>query len=147
MPPQVGVGVAAVIFRDNNLLMLQRSGAHGAGTWSVPGGWVEKGEYILQATEREVLEETGLIVRAVYSITWTETIHPEGVQDVCFWVLCEDKGGRPEIREPDKCTELKWVPSSAVRYQQPLFVELQAIFDQDKWSKIIQSTALRGRIS
>ena len=45
------------------LLMIRRGHAPHAGLWSVPGGRVEDGETLEQAVRREVLEETGLLVR------------------------------------------------------------------------------------
>ena len=44
---RVGVGCAAIIIRDGKFLMMKRAGKHGAGTWSVPGGWQEIGEIVL----------------------------------------------------------------------------------------------------
>jgi 8-oxo-dGTP diphosphatase len=52
--------VGAVVVRDGNLLMIQRDQDPGRGLWSLPGGRVEQGEYLNQALQREVREETGL---------------------------------------------------------------------------------------
>jgi 8-oxo-dGTP diphosphatase len=46
------------------LLLIRRGTEPGRGRWSVPGGRVEAGESLAEAVEREVLEETGLPVRA-----------------------------------------------------------------------------------
>ncbi|WP_233498432.1 NUDIX domain-containing protein [Blastococcus sp. TF02A-26] len=46
------------------LLLIRRGTEPGRGRWSVPGGRVEPGESLAEAVEREVLEETGLPVRA-----------------------------------------------------------------------------------
>jgi 8-oxo-dGTP diphosphatase len=46
------------------LLLIQRGQEPSRGLWSLPGGRVEAGETMEQAVEREVLEETGLRVRA-----------------------------------------------------------------------------------
>jgi 8-oxo-dGTP diphosphatase len=40
--PRVGVGI--VITRGNEVLLIHRHGAHGAGTWSPPGGHLDFGE-------------------------------------------------------------------------------------------------------
>lgn len=40
--PRVGIGV--FIFKNNKFLMGCRKGAHGEGTWSIPGGHLEFGE-------------------------------------------------------------------------------------------------------
>lgn len=55
--------VGAVIFDPaGRLLLVQRANPPSAGCWSVPGGRVEPGEGLIEATVREVAEETGLIV-------------------------------------------------------------------------------------
>ena len=56
--PRVGVGVLVV--RDGHLLLGQRRGSHGAGTWALPGGHLERGEDAVACGRRELLEETGL---------------------------------------------------------------------------------------
>jgi 8-oxo-dGTP diphosphatase len=49
---------------DGRLLLVQRGHPPHPGLWSLPGGRIEPGESPEQAVEREVLEETGLHVRA-----------------------------------------------------------------------------------
>jgi 8-oxo-dGTP diphosphatase len=57
--------VGAVVHDAAGRLLLVRRGSEpGKGLWSLPGGRVESGETIARAVEREVLEETGLVVRA-----------------------------------------------------------------------------------
>ena len=57
--PKVGVGIF-VRRPDGAILMGLRKGSHGAGTWWLPGGLVEADEDLIDATEREMHEETGL---------------------------------------------------------------------------------------
>ncbi|XP_030035451.2 8-oxo-dGDP phosphatase NUDT18 [Manduca sexta] len=53
--------VACVIINESNeVLMMQEAKESCAGKWYLPAGRMEKGETIVQATIREVLEETGL---------------------------------------------------------------------------------------
>ena len=64
-PPPVVRCVGAIVHdRARRLLLIRRGQEPGRGLWSVPGGRVEAGETAAQAVEREVLEETGLRVRA-----------------------------------------------------------------------------------
>ena len=56
-------GVGALIIRRNSILLVQRARNPLKGYWSLPGGLIETGENIEGALKREVLEETGLIVR------------------------------------------------------------------------------------
>ena len=48
------------------ILLVLRGRPPQAGCWSLPGGRVEPDESFAQAAEREVLEETGLAVRALH---------------------------------------------------------------------------------
>lgn len=56
------VGVAVIIRKDNKILLGKRIGSHGAGTWAFPGGHLEFGETPEQCAQREVFEETGLLL-------------------------------------------------------------------------------------
>jgi len=58
--PMVGVG--AIIFRDRQVLLVQRGKEPAKGKWSLPGGLVELGESLHDAVRREVLEEVGLSI-------------------------------------------------------------------------------------
>jgi 8-oxo-dGTP diphosphatase len=63
-PDRPIVGVGAVIIAERRVLLARRAQAPLMGRWSLPGGAVELGETLRQATEREALEETGLVIKA-----------------------------------------------------------------------------------
>ena len=62
-PEHPMVGVGAVIFRNDSVLLVQRGKPPSRGKWTVPGGLVEVGESLEEAVKREVQEEVGLRVR------------------------------------------------------------------------------------
>jgi ADP-ribose pyrophosphatase YjhB (NUDIX family) len=78
----IRVGCSAIIFdeRHERVLLTRRADN---GHWCLPGGHMEPGESAAEACEREVLEETGLTVRAtrltgVYSNPDQLVVYPDG---------------------------------------------------------------------
>ncbi len=61
-PDKPFIGVGAVIVQDNRALLIRRGQPPLLGEWSLPGGVLECGETLREATIREALEETGLVV-------------------------------------------------------------------------------------
>mgnify|MGYP001792281815 CR=1 FL=1 len=110
----VGAGVGAVVFYGSTLLMMQRGeqASHGAGMWTVPGGWIDYGETPGQAAMREVSEETDLVVQSRMAEAWLATcaLHPEGLQSVTIWVPCDiESQAQPKVMEPGKIARVEWV--------------------------------------
>ncbi|CAN5692972.1 NUDIX domain-containing protein [soil metagenome] len=57
--------VAGAIFElDGGIILIQRDIEPGYGKWTFPGGFVERGEIVEAAAEREVREESGLEIEA-----------------------------------------------------------------------------------
>ena len=57
------IGCAGVVMRDGKALLVQRGWQPFAGSWQIPGGYVEHDEPIVDAVEREVAEEAGITAR------------------------------------------------------------------------------------
>jgi ADP-ribose pyrophosphatase len=53
-----------VVFKGDAVLMVLRGNSPSRGTWAIPGGSVRLGETLREAAEREILEETGVVIRA-----------------------------------------------------------------------------------
>lgn len=60
--PQLGVG--AIVVQQDRVLLVKRGRAPARGQWAIPGGKVIAGESLRAATEREILEETGIRIEA-----------------------------------------------------------------------------------
>ncbi|MBT3240293.1 MAG: NUDIX domain-containing protein [Chloroflexi bacterium] len=56
------VDLRGAVFRDRKLLMVNEKAD---GSWAMPGGWADVGDVPSSGTEREILEETGIIARAI----------------------------------------------------------------------------------
>ena len=57
------LAVISVVERKGKVLMVRRAIQPGYGLWSMPGGYVGRGEVVEEAAVREVQEETGLVVK------------------------------------------------------------------------------------
>lgn len=104
--------VGAVVIDDGRLLLIKRGRGAAVGQWSVPGGRVEPGETLAEATEREVLEETGLAVACGTFIGWVERI--SGVYHFVimdFYADLRTEGiGPADASAGDDAAEVAWVP-------------------------------------
>jgi 8-oxo-dGTP diphosphatase len=63
-PDRPRVGVGAIVIREGRVLLVQRGIEPSRGLWAIPGGSLELGETIQEGAEREILEETGIVIRA-----------------------------------------------------------------------------------
>ncbi len=117
------VGVGIVILRDNCILLGERLGSHGSGTWATPGGHLEVGESITECAKREVLEETGLVVHSVTKLGFTNDIfEKESKHYVTLFVVASCDKADPQVMEPDKCRQWKWCKVDEL--PEPLFLPL-----------------------
>lgn len=105
----VRVGIGVFVFKDGTFLMQQRYGAHGAGSWSIPGGHQEFGESFEDTARREVAEETGLEITNIrFGAVTNDHFEEENKHYVTVWVLSDWLSGDEEIMEPEKCIAQKW---------------------------------------
>jgi 8-oxo-dGTP diphosphatase len=86
--PRVAVG--AVVIDQGKVLLVLRGKAPAKDMWAIPGGSVNLGETLLAAAEREVLEETGLQIRAGEIIYAFEKIERDDVGQVRFHYVILD---------------------------------------------------------
>jgi 8-oxo-dGTP diphosphatase len=101
---------------DGRWLVLRRAGAHGAGTWGLPGGHQEFGESPERTAVREVAEETGLVVAPTARLGFTDDPMPEiGRHYVTLFLACSRVSGEARILEPDKATDLAWLTPDELR--------------------------------
>jgi len=61
-PDRPFVGVGVVVWRGDELLLIQRGKAPRYGSWSLPGGRQKLGETVRETALREIKEETNLDV-------------------------------------------------------------------------------------
>ena len=102
-PSRPVVGVGAVVVSADRVLLVQRAQAPLLGEWSLPGGAVEVGETLSAAIQREVFEETGLVVDVGPIVEVLDRIHTDGdgrieYHYVLIDYLCSVVGGQLDAR-------------------------------------------------
>jgi ADP-ribose pyrophosphatase YjhB (NUDIX family) len=112
------VGVGAVIFHGDRILMAQRGKEPLKGWWSLPGGALETGEALADAVRREVLEETGLEVEPLQVFEIFERIMRDaaGVPEYHYVLIdyvCDVTGG--ELRPGDDVCAVEWMRLEQLR--------------------------------
>jgi ADP-ribose pyrophosphatase YjhB (NUDIX family) len=103
--------VGAVVVDRGRVLLVKRGKAPLLGEWSIPGGMLELGETVRAATEREALEETGLVVRATQLLGVFDRIVPDEsgctlYHYVLVDFLCEKLSG--DLRAAADAAEACW---------------------------------------
>ncbi len=97
--PEVAVG--AIIVNRKGEIFLAKSYKF-QGFYIIPGGHVELGETVADATLRECLEETGLKVRFGHVIDVQEAINPEGFHEkgrhfIFIDVMCRASSSKAKL--------------------------------------------------
>lgn len=76
------VGVTGIIFNDKNEVLLFKHN-YRAHAWSLPGGYLKAGEHPREGLEREIKEESGLVV-SVDDRLKTRTDRSTARLDMCY---------------------------------------------------------------
>ena len=108
--PYVGVGV--IVFRDHDVLLIQRNKEPNKGQWSIPGGRQMLGETTAEAARRELLEETGVKVDRLLLVDVVDAIIPDVEGKIKYHYTLIDYMGQwqsGESRPGDDAQEVKWV--------------------------------------
>jgi len=107
------VGCAGVVLDEQDrLLVVLEKYADKPGRWKIPGGLADLGEDIVQAAQREVMEETGIAAEYVSVLSFREKHgYLWGCTDLYFVVRMRPvPGATREIkREEQEILECKWM--------------------------------------
>jgi 8-oxo-dGTP diphosphatase len=110
--PRVAVG--AVVFRENRVLLVKRGNPPAEENWAIPGGSVRLGESLQAAAEREIFEETGIVIRAGAPLYIFDFIDRDETKRVRFHYVIVDLAGEyvsGKLQAGDDALAAKWVGS------------------------------------
>ena len=107
--------MGAIILNGNRVLLVERARAPLRGYWALPGGVLETGERLEEGVRREVLEETGLVVKPLRVVEIFERImHNARGRTEYHYVLidyvCRVDGGA--LKAHDDVSRAEWVSRS-----------------------------------
>ncbi len=111
-----------IVSRDGKVLTLKRAADDRSrgGSWDLPGGGYEQGEFVLDAIKREVSEESGLTVSSLSPIYVTNQIDVKvgffqgsNVFGICY----VSRNWSGEVQLSEEHTEYRWVsPEELLTY-------------------------------
>ncbi|KAG1468270.1 hypothetical protein G6F56_003934 [Rhizopus delemar] len=140
---EVRVGVACFVFyRDSEgtsrILVGQRKGSHGAGTWQLPGGHLDMFESFEECAQREVHEESNIMLHNKISfLTAMNNIMGEKHYVTIF--MCSEISAEEtkdvRVMEPHKLEgEWMWLTLEELKDHNPKFIPLQGFLDSQDLS-------------
>jgi ADP-ribose pyrophosphatase len=111
-PNQPCVAVGAVVFHDDRVLLVRRGQPPSHDLWAIPGGKVGLGETLQEAAEREILEETGVIIHARRPIFTFDLLEKDEKGRIRFHYVIVDLIADyvdGQICAGDDAKEVRWV--------------------------------------
>ncbi len=125
--PVIGVGV--LVWREQQLLLGERLSKDESSCWQFPGGHLENNESVTGCARREVLEETGLSIKKLRHLGFTDQLFDIKQQKyMTLLVSCEYKTGEAQVLEPEKCARWQWFDYREL--PAPLFAPIRNFLSQ-----------------
>lgn len=144
------ISAGALVEHNGHLLLVRHRKQDAYDFWVAPGGGVQGAESLIAAAEREVREETGLVVVAE-RVLYVEEFHNPETRHCKFWVQARFIGGELSVEAPEATAEYiveaGWHTEDDIRTLQVFPEILQARYWQDResgFSSGVQYLGLRA---
>ncbi len=113
---QPAIGVGAIVWRGDAVLLIRRGKAPRKGEWSIPGGHVHWGETLVDAVTREVREETGIAITGIQHCETLEARFPATGRLRHHIVLVDftARHVRGRVRAGDDAMDARYVPYAEI---------------------------------
>jgi 8-oxo-dGTP diphosphatase len=116
-PDHPRVGVGAVVLRNGLVLLVQRGVEPARGLWAIPGGGLKLGETLQQGAEREILEETGIVIRAGAPVFTCDSFERDEDGRIRFHYVIVDMSAdyvSGDVKAADDAMEARWVSPAEI---------------------------------
>ncbi len=153
--PLVGIG-AVIVDSEGRVLLIQRGTEPMKGHWSLPGGLLDLGESLLDGVQREVTEETGLLVAPQAIVEVVDRIYREsGAQEdgksrvryhyvvVDYW--CSVVGGH--LQSSSDAANVAWVTRAEWHDSNPFLLETITMQVIEKGWRMAQEAGIHGGLA
>ncbi|MEI7673880.1 MAG: NUDIX hydrolase [Syntrophales bacterium] len=117
-PDHPRVGVGAVVLREGRILLVCRGAAPAQGLWAIPGGGLKLGETLQEGAEREILEETGITIRAGEPVYTCDSFEKDADGRFRFHYVIVDMAAdyvSGDVKGGDDALEARWVSPVEIR--------------------------------
>lgn len=132
------VGVAAVVLRAGQVLLVQRGREPAKGLWGLPGGMLELGETVAEGVRREVWEECGVEIEVGPLVGVFEPMQRDDAGRLRYHYVVLDYLARyvgGELQAADDADDARWV-SPAELEGLPMLVETREMI-----KRVLESAA------
>ncbi len=116
-PEMPKVAVGAVVFKNERVLLVRRGQPPSEDLWAIPGGSVEIGETLQEAAEREILEETGIYIRAGEPVFTFDAIDRDRAGKIRFHYVIVDLAAdyvRGDPKAGDDAADARWISAQEI---------------------------------
>jgi 8-oxo-dGTP diphosphatase len=116
-PTHPVVAVGAVVIHNQRVLLVKRKYPPNQNSWAIPGGKVKLGETLQQAAEREIIEETGITIKAEDPVYTFDAIEYDAENRIRFHYVIIDLKARfidGILNASDDAADAGWISSKTM---------------------------------
>jgi len=117
-PDRPVVAVGAIVFKDDKVLLVLRGKPPSENYWAIPGGSVNLGETLQEAVEREIKEETGLLIKAGEPVFTFDMVEKDDYDKIRFHYVIVDLFADYISGEPgpgDDVIDARWISKDGLK--------------------------------